>query len=421
MLKSTLFQHKQEKARLLAKTYIGREKLDFARGFLETPLIKIITGPRRAGKSVFALLLLIGKNFAYVNFDDENLLKVTDYEEIVRGLAEVYGETKYLFFDEIQNLANWEIFVNKLQRRGYNLVLTGSNAKLLSREWATSLTGRHIAFEIWPFSFREFLQAKNYDLAPKQLAVVENKGQLLNLLDGYLVSGGFPETTLTSIEPQTYLAALFDAVILKDVVGRYNLRFSQKISELASYLLSIFSAEMSFNKLKNALDFSSVNTLQSYIRYLEDAYLVCVLNRFSFKVREQIKTAKKVYVVDNGFISARSLRFSPDTGRLMENMVFDEFLKRGYKPNTTLFYYQTRNRRQVDFLLKRDLGVEKLVQVCLQTEDPVTREREIKALREAGGELNCRNLEVITWEEEREENFQGTEISFLPLWKFLIS
>lgn len=144
--------------------YIKREKLNFAQKFLDTDLIKIITGPRRAGKSVFAFLLLKNIKFAYINFADENLLKVKNYDEILNALFEVYPDAKIVFFDEIQNLNNWEIFVNKLQRRGYNIILTGSNAKLLSKELATNLTGRYINIEVLPFSFTEFLTARNFNL-----------------------------------------------------------------------------------------------------------------------------------------------------------------------------------------------------------------------------------------------------------------
>src|SRR3989338_6881980 len=168
MLQEIILQQKKEKEQTLLKDFIKREKITGFKKNLSSDLIKVITGPRRAGKSVFSFLLLEDANFAYLNFDDEKLLDVTDTDEIIKSLVEVYGKTKYIFFDEIQNLKNWELFVNKLQRRGYNLVLTGSNAKLLSKELSTSLTGRYISVEIFPFSFREFLTAKKVSVAKKE-------------------------------------------------------------------------------------------------------------------------------------------------------------------------------------------------------------------------------------------------------------
>lgn len=411
-----MLQHKKEKELLLSKDYVLREKLSFAKKFLDTDLIKVITGPRRAGKSVFAILLLKGKNFAYLNFDDENLLSIKNTDEIVKGIFEVYSEPEFIVFDEIQNLRNWELFVNKLQRRGYNLILTGSNARLLSRELATALTGRHIPIEILPFNFREFLKVKNF--AWKEEFLPEEKGKILNYLDIYLENGGFPEVAVKNLEAKTYLDTLFDAVLLKDVVKRYKVRFSQKIYDLALYLISNFSNEFSFTKLKNILDFRSVNTIQNYLRYLEEAYLVFPLNRFSFKKKEQIKTPKKVYLVDNGFILAKSFQFSENRGKLMENLVFSELLKRGYKPNETLFYYKTRNQKEIDFVLKEGEKIKSLIQVCYSI--GFQTKREISALIEGAQELACQGLNIITWDEEGEENIKNQKIKFIPLWKWLL-
>lgn len=351
-----------------------------------------------------------------MNFDDENLLKVKNTDEIVKGIFEVYPESKYILFDEIQNLENWELFINKLQRRGYNLVLTGSNARLLSKELATALTGRHIPIEIFPFNFKEFLKAKNFDLDEELLP--EAKGKLLNLLDEYLKNGGFPEVIVKNLEPKTYLDTLFDAILLKDVVKRYKVRFSQKIYDLALYLISNFSNEFSFTKLKNILNFNSVNTLQNYLGYLEDAYLVFHLDRFSFKKKEQIKTAKKIYLVDNGFILAKSFQFSENIGKLMENLVFAELLKRGNKANETLFYYKTRNKKEIDFVLKEGRKVKSLIQVCYSIESEI--KRETSALIEANQELKSDDLMIITWDKESEEKIKNKKIKFIPLWQWLI-
>ncbi len=419
MIKNIVYQHKLEKENMISKKYIFRENLVSAKKFIDSDLIKIITGPRRAGKSVAAFLLLRDRDFAYLNFDDENLLKVKNYDEIIKAVFEVYPESKYLFFDEIQNLNNWEIFVNKLKRRGYNLILTGSNAKLLSRDLATALTGRHIPIEILPFSFREFLNAKGWEIKKEEINIPEAQGRLLSYLDEYRRDGGFPEVIVKKLEVRTYLETLSNSILFKDIVKRYNIRFSQKIYDLNRYLNSNFSSEFSFSKLKNILEFRSTSTLQNYLSYLEEAFLIFVLNRFSFKIKEQIKTPKKVYLVDNGFCSIAPSRFSQDFGRTMENLVFIEILRRGHEPNRDVFSYKTRNNKEVDFLLKKGTNIEQLIQVCYRIEEVKTKERETRALVEASQDLDCNNLLIITWDMETEEIIRGKRIVFEPLWKWL--
>jgi len=421
MIKDILLQHKSERDKLLSRNYILREKLEFAQRFLDSDLIKIVTGSRRAGKSVFSMLFLKERNFAYLNFDDESFLKIKNYDEIVKGIFAVYPKAKFVLFDEIQNLENWELFVNKLQRRGFNLTLTGSNAKLLSKEFATKLTGRYIPIEIFPFSFGEFLKAKDFEIEKEQVSLPEVKGRILNYSDEYLKNGGFPEVVVKDLDPKTYLETLFDAILFRDVVKRYKVRFSQKIYDLAIYLVSNFSCPFSFTKLKNILGFRSTITVERYLRYLEESYLVFSLNRFSFKVKEQIRAARKIYLVDNGFILAKSFQFSKNIGRLVENLVFIEILRKGYKLNRDVFYYKTSNGREVDFVLRKGIKIEKLVQVCYEIDDIWTKERELKGLIKAGQELKCNRLVVITWDYEAEEEFRERKINFIPLWKWLLT
>lgn len=419
-IKHILLQHKKEKERYLSGSYVPREQLFLAGKFLRKDIIKVILGTRRSGKSVFAFLLLKERPFAYVNFDDDALLKLENTDELLKGIFEVYPDTDFLFFDEIQNLKNWEMFVNKLHRRGYNLILTGSNSRLLSMEMASALTGRHIPITIYPFRFTEIVAARQMDTGKNHVAVPEHKGRLLRLLDDYLSGGGFPDVVVKKIEEASYLETLFDSVLLKDVVKRHRVRFPQKIVDLSLYLTSHYAGEFSFTKLKNALGFNSVVTLQNYISYLEEAYLVFLLNRFSFKPKEQIKSQKKIYLVDNGFASAKAFQFSPNYGKLMENLVFMELLKKGYKPNQTLFYYKTRNQKEVDFVLKEGRAVKQLVQVCYQMTDETTYEREIKALVEASDELRCNSLIILSWDREGVRKWKGKTIRTVPLWKWLL-
>jgi len=420
MIKDIVLQHKAEKEKFLSENYIPREKMNLAGKFLDSNMIKVITGTRRAGKSVFCMLLLKDKDFAYLNFDDENFLKIKNYDEIVKVLYEIYPQAKYVLFDEIQNLDKWELFVNKLQRRKINLILTGSNAKLLDKELATVLTGRYVSLEIFPFSFREFLKAKRFMLNKEEIHLPEIKGKVLNYLNEYINSGGFPEVIVNNLDPKTYLETLFDAILLKDVVKRYKVRFIQQIYNLATYLISNFTSEFSFTKLRNVLGFNSTNTVEKYLRYLEEACLVFVLNRFSFKVKEQIKSPRKIYIADNGFVMAKSFQFSKNIGKLIENLVFCEILRRDYKLNRDVFYYKTNNGGEVDFVLRDGIKIKKLIQVCYDIDDIKTKKRELKGLVKASEELDCNNLVILTWEYEGEEKFRKKCLKFIPLWKWLL-
>lgn len=421
MLRDTVLQHKSEKELLRARQYVTRDSLEKARKFLESDLVKVITGPRRAGKSVFAFLLLKQKNFAYLNFDDDSLLRVNSHDDIIKAVFEVYGRPQFIFFDEIQNLKNWELLVAKLQRRGHNLVITGSNARLLGMELATVLTGRYIPIEIAPFSFREFLRAKQHQPDKEALLLPETCGKTLGYLEEYVRCGGFPEIVVKGLECRTYLETLFDAILFKDIVKRYRVRFTEKLHDLAVYLAGNFSSEFTLTRLKNILGFNSVNTVQNYLAYLEETYLAVSLNRFSFKMKEQLKSSRKTYLVDNGFVQAKSFQSSANIGKLMENLVFGELVRRGYRPNSSLYFYKTRNRKEVDFVLREGVRVAALLQVAYQASDRDTEKREISALLEASQELKCDNLIVMTWDKEAQIERKGKGIKFIPLWKWLLN
>ncbi len=355
MLKDIVLKQKSEKERLLSLKYIERTKGHFAKKWLDSDLIKVILGPRRAGKSVFSLMLLKDRPFMYFNFDEESLNGNTaiSTDELMKELHAVYGKTKTILFDEIQNLPNWELFTNRLQREGYNLILTGSNANLLSKELATALTGRHMPIEILPFDFKEFLAAKNHRLSREYKNLPLQQGELLKLMETYLLTGCFPEIVVKNLDAKGYLEVLFDSLLFKDVVKRHKVKFSMQIDNLSSYLINNFSNYYSLRKLKEVLNLKSVTTIEKYVRYLEEAYALFSVLRYSAKAVERIKSPKKIYVVDNGFIGAKAVQHSPDFGRLMENLIFIELIKRGCQPNRNLFYYKTRNNREVDFIIKK--------------------------------------------------------------------
>jgi len=422
MLKATISKQKEDKERLLSLPYVERTKQRDAQKWLSSDLIKVILGPRRAGKSVFALMLLKGQSFAYFNFDDESLPgeEKIDLDELMTELKLAYGDTKYVLFDEIQNLPKWELFVNRLHRGGYNLVLTGSNASLLSKELATHLTGRHIPIEILPFNFKEVLKAKQYEATPDKLLVPDEKAKLLEYVTKYMTNGGYPEVVTKGVDPRGYLDVLFDAVLFKDVVKRHKVRFSEQISNLGSYLINNVSAQYGTKKLANVLKFKSEVTLENYLNYLTEAYLLFPLRQHSTKAGVRLRSSKKTYVVDNGFVTAKAVQHSPDTGKLMENLVFAELVKKGYQPNRELFYYKTRNDREIDFVLKKGYQVVELMQVSYNLADHDVEEREVKALVEAGKELDVSNLTILTWNEKREITADGTIIHLKPLWEWLL-
>ena len=283
-MKEIVLSQKIERDELLGGRYVPREGLKNAREGLQSNLIKVIIGPRRAGKSVFSIQMLEGVNFAYLNFDDERLASALDYDEILKAVRQVYGESKVILFDEIQNLPNWELFVNRLHRRGFNIIITGSNAYLLSRELSTHLTGRYVQFRIFPFSFLEYLRAKEFAI-DETLELKEKQGLLLGHLDHYLDKGGYPEIVVKGLDAKNYLATLFESILFKDIVKRYSIRYTKMLSDLAHYLITNHSNEFSYTKLKNILEFRSVHTVENYTKYLTEAFLTFSIDRFSFKLK----------------------------------------------------------------------------------------------------------------------------------------
>lgn len=423
-LKGIVFSQKLQKEQLLTLSYIGRTKEPFGKKWLDSSLIKVVLGPRRAGKSVFSLMLLKDRPFMYFNFDDEVLSSVGGIatDELMKELHVVYGgDVKTILFDEIQNLPSWELFANRLHRIGYNLVLTGSNAQLLSKELATHLTGRHMPIEMLPFDFNEFLRAKKFKIDAEYGSLPQQRGEFLNLMENYLMNGGFPEVAVNNLNPKDYLDVLFDSLLFKDVVKRHKVKFSTQIGNLAAYLINNFASLYTVRKLLKALNLKSATTVEKYINYLEEAYLIFSLRRYSPKSLERIKSPRKVYAVDNGFVSAKAIQHSPDKGKLMENLVFTELVKRGVKPNKELFYYKTRNDREVDFVIKNGYQVVELMQVCYDMTDPAVEQREVKALMEAGQELNVDTLTILTWDEKRTMTKDNVTINFVPAWERFLS
>lgn len=379
-------------------------------------LIKVIIGPRRAGKSFYAIHLLNTlHNFGYINFDDEKLVDVHNYDEMVIAVNSVYDNPKYVLLDEIQNLPKWELFVNRLQRQGYNLILTGSNSNLLSKELSTHLTGRHSLITIFPFSFKEYLELEEKKLTSPE---IQEK------LSKYITHGGFPEPLVKHIEFKEYISTLFNAIVYKDIVKRYKIRQAKEIEDLAYYLISNVAHEYSFHSLTKISKIKSSHTIRKYVQYLEESFILFSLSRFSYKVKEQLSSNKKIYCIDNGFIHAKAFTISPDRGKLYENVVACALKKEEVSGRIEVYYWKNQQQEEVDFVIKRGAHVEQLIQVCYNLKNLETKNREIRALIKAGKELRCKNLFLITEDEEGKETAEwfGEKaiIQFIPLWKWLL-
>lgn len=404
-MKTTILNQRAERDELLSRPYQQRHTKYDADELLQNPLIKLITGPRRVGKSVFALLMLQGKNFAYLNFDDNQLLEKWNEELVMSSLDDVYPDYDFMLLDEIQNLPDWDLWISKLYRRGKNLIITGSNANMLSSEMATVLTGRYLQIEMLPFSLEETMRWKN--ISPDR---EEQAAQAITLADDYMRNGGYPETIPARSITKSYLSTLFDSILLKDVAQRHKVRNTNDLYNLATYLLSNFCNPISANELAGELGLSSVATTKKFCDYLNEPYLFFYLPRFNNKLKLMNKAPKKVYVVDNGFVQSTAFNLSENLGRLLENQVFVELLRRGYIPGQTLFYYRTRNDKEIDFVTRKGAKVEQLIQVCYDMNSEKTRKRELDALVEAAEELHCDNLLVITNSEQQVINWKNRRI-----------
>lgn len=406
-LNTIVLAHKRERDMVLRRTFIPRQLHSSLSKALSSGLVKVITGPRRAGKSTLAFQVLAAKSFAYLNFEDDALQSDVTSDELMEALEKVYGKTDYVFFDEIQNYPHWESFINKLHRRDYNLVITGSNSRLLSRELGSALTGRHLSFELLPFSYREFLSG-----------LKKENGDDPELFRRFLTWGGFPEIVLGDFKPHGYLRTLFDSIVLRDIVTRHRIRASTAIHDLLNLLINNAASRFSARSLERSLGTLSVATVQKFISYCREAYLVHDLQPYFFKPRMRVKADRKIYAYDNGFITAISQPVGSNDSRHLENLVFVELVRRGFEPNLDLFYYQTRSGTEVDFLLREGSKNIELIQVTHNLSALKTREREMRALYQAAEELKTPKLTVITMDTEELIHEHGAEILVVPCGKW---
>jgi predicted AAA+ superfamily ATPase len=385
-----------------------------------------IVGPRRAGKTYyfFQLMKPVKEVSLYLDFEDSSLLMVKFDEvlEIVNLFAEITGkEPENIFLDEIQNMDKWETAVRTLlDRTPYNIFVTGSSSKLLSREIATQLRGRSLTYVLLPFSFSEFLKAKKIEL--KNVFTQIEKAKIKKWLREYLELGGFPEVVLKE-EREKILKEYFDTIFFRDFVERHELKSLEIARFIFSFVFQNFASEISVNKIVNFLKSEGKkfgkNTVYSYIEKLQDTQAVFFVNRISGTVYVKESWPRKVYICDSGI--STMFRFSDDTGRLMENAVFLE-LKRmqNERPMLDIYYYRDYQQREVDFVLKEGLAVKQLIQVTYAADRTEIMKREVDALLKVSGEFECKNMCMITWDYESELKVKDKTIKCIPLWKWLI-
>jgi predicted AAA+ superfamily ATPase len=414
MLEDVLLLQKREIEQRLREFYVER---DLAPGPADHDLVRVVMGPRRAGKSFLAMHLVAGQGpFGYVNFDDERLAGLEDAEALIAAVDAIYDRPRQLLLDEVQNLPRWELVVNRLQRRGYRLTVTGSNAHLLGSELATHLTGRHLPVVLFPFSFGEYLRALNREMTESEKA---------QACRGYVETGGYPEPLLKDVPRGEYLTTMLRSILYKDIVVRHRIRTPQGLDDLVAWLLANVAQRFSLNTLAGVTRLRSVHTVQKYLRHLEEAFLFFTVRRFSFKVREQARANRKVYCTDNGLVTSASFRFSADAGKLRENLVAVALRRRELAGGLEFFYWQGAGQEEVDFVVKEGTRVARLIQVCLDPQAPKARSREVRALLKAGAELDCGDLLILTESREGREEVswygQAGTVEYRPLWKWLMA
>ena len=365
---------------------------------LNSPLAQVVIGVRRSGKSTLCskVMLESGLPFGYINFDDDRLGKLTvdAFDTLLRALYQLNGDFNHLFLDEVQNIEGWELFVNRMLRQGMHMLITGSNANLLSGELATHLTGRYHQIELMPFSFQEYCSCKDVNTSSYTTKAIALRDKALN---DYLFAGGFPELLLLSeAEQGDYVRSLVQTIVEKDIAKRYKLRYAQTLMDVANQVLDEFSQEHSFATVQKKHNLKSPNTAKKYLQYLQNAYLVLALPRFSLKSSER-RSVHKYYAIDPAMIAKRDDALMTESlGLRLENMVAVE-LKRRAAIDEQIYYFRKVREYEVDFVRVKGTQVQELIQVTYDFTQPRTKlyNREVGNLVKASNVLHCDNLTLV--------------------------
>ncbi len=414
------FWKKDQETGLPRETYLKEIKR-----LSQTNEVVTVTGSRRSGKSTLMLQYiknlikggLCKEDTLYVNFEDPRFSEPT--LQLLLDIYDVYKEQlkpqkkPYIFLDEVQKVKGWEKFVNSLyERKEAHLIVSGSASELLSAEFGSVLTGRHLDLEVFPLSFKEFLVFKGLNVE-SEMDMVAKRTEIKHHLTRYLEEGGFPKTVLieNTEDKKTLLKTYFNDIISRDVVKRYKVKEIEKLEKLAVYYLSNTSTLHSFNSIQKFIGLSS-STIERFSHYLSNAYMLFFVQKFAYSLKEQSKSPKKVYCIDTGLKNAVGFRFREELGRLIENVVFLELMRKG----KTVYYWRDRYGYEVDFVIKKGLKPSQLIQVCWDLEKSDTKNREIRALLRAKKSLKVDKGLIISWDCEKEED----DITYIPLWKWLI-
>lgn len=417
------FWEKERESGIPRPKYINK-----MRQLLDSRQVLVVTGARRSGKSFLMKqcmhdLISRGtekKNILFVNFEDPRFVSLDTnllddifltYREFLRP-----DEKPYIFLDEVQEVLGWEKWVRMMhETEKAHLIISGSNARLLSRELSTLLTGRHQDMTVYPLSFREYL---SFVGAEVPTCDVNPQPELFGYLREYMSSGAFPGVVFESAKEQ-FLLSFFSDMVEKDLVRRYRVRKPEKMKSLLKFYMSNVSTLTTWNGAAKFLEVSS-DTVEKFSSYFESAYLVFFLKRFSFKVREQEKSPRKVYGIDTGLSKAVGFHISGNMGRMAENIVFLEYLRRkSDHPSMEIFYWKNEYHHEVDFIIRGKEGTE-AVQVAWNMDQKETGEREIRSLLKGLDALGLSSGTIITETRDREEVIKGKTIRYVPLWRWLL-
>ncbi len=397
--------------------------------------VNVVIGMRRSGKTWFCyqqMLELMEKGLEkerllYLNFEDERLLpfSANDFQFILETYYRKFPTFKskqcYLFLDEVQRIEGWDKFVRRvLDTEKLSVCVTGSSSKLLSSEIATSLRGRSLTTEIFPYTFREFLSFKKVILKSDQLFGSKTRAMLQNLISQYIKIGGFPEIQTFNDElRRDVLRNYLDVVILRDVIERHSITKTLPLRALMRHIMNTPATRFSVNKFYNSLKSQGIactkNSLYDYINHLTDTFLFYQVPIHRRSERSRRVNPKKIYVIDPGLLEAMSLRMMGDRGALLENLVYMHFRRLGLAPE----YYVTKKGAEVDFVLAaKDRDEYRLIQVCWDIHDPDTQKREVGALLSAMDELGLKCGTIVTW---LDEDVSDKRIEIVPVWKWLLA
>ncbi len=396
------------------KRYVQRYIAD---EWLQTSEILIISGIRRCGKSVLMQQIrdrLVEKDF-FFNFDDERLanFKLDDFQKLQECFVELFGEQHTYYFDEIQNIEGWERFVRRLYNAGNKIVITGSNARMLSRELGTHLTGRYIQVEIYPFSFQEYLAMNEIPVNAKTLYTTTGRATMVKSFVKYMECGGFPKFLQDG--SVSYLTSLYESIIYRDILTRNGLTNEKEMLELMFYLASNATKRVTYSSLGKVVGIQHPDTIKNYLEYIQQTYLISQLFRYDPSVKKQMMSPKKIYFVDNAIIKRIGFNATENNGVFLENLVFIEMKRRGWD----VYYYA--DKKECDFIVRKGLHISDAYQVTLKMDSPQTREREIAGVREAMQAYSLSKGYILTFEGKETINFDdGTIVEVVPVWEWIM-